>query len=105
MGVSDNEYSGNGDLTYDEAKSHFTAWALMKSPLLVGTDVGIARIRSSWNLLLRVLFQLYQLSRVTHETLEILMNREIITINQDPVVGTSISPFRWGLNVSVQSCR
>ncbi|KAI0934485.1 hypothetical protein AcW1_005995 [Taiwanofungus camphoratus] len=67
---------GNGDLTYDEAKSHFTAWALMKSPLLVGTD----------------------LSRVTHETLEILMNRGIITINQDPVVGTSISPFRWGLN-------
>lgn len=27
--------SGNGGLTYDEAKSHFTAWALMKSPLLV----------------------------------------------------------------------
>ena len=26
---------GNGGLTYDESKSHFTAWALMKSPLLV----------------------------------------------------------------------
>ncbi|KAJ7242413.1 glycoside hydrolase superfamily [Mycena rebaudengoi] len=26
---------GNGGLTFDESKSHFTAWALMKSPLLV----------------------------------------------------------------------
>lgn len=33
--------SGNGDLTYDEQKSHFTAWALMKSPLLIGTDVSL----------------------------------------------------------------
>jgi hypothetical protein len=32
--------SGNGPLTYEEAKSHFTAWALMKSPLLIGTDVS-----------------------------------------------------------------
>ena len=33
-------FSGNGDLTFDEAKTHFTAWALMKSPLLIGTDVS-----------------------------------------------------------------
>ncbi|KAJ3514918.1 hypothetical protein NMY22_g14592 [Coprinellus aureogranulatus] len=32
------------------------------------------------------------------ETLEILMNREIIAINQDPVVGTGVTPFRWGIN-------
>ena len=31
---------GNGDLTYDEAKTHFTAWALMKAPLLIGTNVS-----------------------------------------------------------------
>ncbi|GLB45186.1 putative alpha galactosidase A [Lyophyllum shimeji] len=67
---------GNGDLTYDEAKSHFTAWALMKSPLLISTD----------------------LSKISKETLEILTNREIIAINQDPVVGTAITPFRWGVN-------
>ncbi|KAI0035971.1 glycoside hydrolase family 27 protein [Vararia minispora EC-137] len=68
---------GNGNsMTYDEEKSHFTAWALMKSPLLIGTD----------------------LRTVTNETLEILSNEEIIAINQDPVVGTSISPFRWGIN-------
>lgn len=27
--------SGNGDLTIDEAKTHFTAWALLKSPLVI----------------------------------------------------------------------
>jgi alpha-galactosidase len=40
-----------------------------------------------------------QLATVTNETLEILMNEEIIAINQDSVVGTSVSPFRWGVNV------
>lgn len=37
---------GNGNLTYDEAKTHFTAWALMKAPLLIGTDVSYAYIVS-----------------------------------------------------------
>ncbi|KAJ7060900.1 glycoside hydrolase superfamily [Mycena amicta] len=63
---------GNGGLTFDEAKSHFTAWALMKSPLL--------------------------LTRITPDILGILTNKEILAINQDPVVGKSISPFRWGIN-------
>ncbi|KAG6848836.1 hypothetical protein H0H93_013595 [Arthromyces matolae] len=67
---------GNGQLSYDEAKSHFTAWALMKSPLLISTN----------------------LASVSQQTLEILKNKEIIAINQDPVVGTSIIPFRWGIN-------
>ncbi|KAL4254590.1 Alpha-galactosidase [Abortiporus biennis] len=67
---------GNGNLTYEESKSHFTAWALMKSPLFIGTN----------------------LSAITPETLSILKNKEILAINQDPVVGTSISPFRWGIN-------
>ncbi|KIK46595.1 glycoside hydrolase family 27 protein [Suillus luteus UH-Slu-Lm8-n1] len=67
---------GNGPLTYEEAKSHFTAWALLKSPLLIGTHLASA----------------------TKETIEILTNPEIIAIHQDSVVGTSISPFRWGIN-------
>ncbi|KAF8623186.1 hypothetical protein AX17_007511 [Amanita inopinata Kibby_2008] len=67
---------GNGDLTYEESKSHFTAWALMKSPLLIGTD----------------------LSRISKESLEIMSNTELIAINQDSVIGTSITPFRWGMN-------
>lgn len=40
-----------------------------------------------------------QLSIVTNETLSIIGNKEIIAINQDNVVGTAISPFRWGINV------
>ncbi|KAJ3537083.1 hypothetical protein NM688_g6738 [Phlebia brevispora] len=67
---------GNVGLSYDEAKSHFTAWALMKSPLLIGTN----------------------LSAITPDILDILTNKEILAINQDPVVGTSVSPFRWGIN-------
>ncbi|VDC05669.1 unnamed protein product [Peniophora sp. CBMAI 1063] len=67
---------GNGGLTYDEAKSHFTAWALLKSPLLIGTN----------------------LSAITDDVLDILTNREILAINQDPVIGTSLSPFSWGIN-------
>ncbi|KAF7312760.1 Alpha-galactosidase [Mycena indigotica] len=67
---------GNGDLTYEEAKTHFTVWALLKSPLLIGTH----------------------LADISDETLSILKNEEIIAINQDPVVGTALVPFRWGLN-------
>ncbi|KAI5997493.1 glycoside hydrolase family 27 protein [Pisolithus albus] len=67
---------GNGNLTYEESKTHFTAWALMKSPLLIGTDLEVA----------------------SNQTIEILTNREIISINQDPVVGTGVTPFRWGIN-------
>ncbi|KAI0725088.1 glycoside hydrolase superfamily [Fomitopsis betulina] len=67
---------GNGNLTYEETKSHFTAWALLKSPLLIGTN----------------------LSSASPETIDILRNVEILSINQDPVVGLSISPFRWGIN-------
>ncbi|KAJ4492091.1 glycoside hydrolase [Lentinula edodes] len=72
---------GNGGLTFDEAKSHFTAWALMKSPLLVGASaIGT------------------NLSAITPDILGILTNTEILAINQDSVVGKSISPFRWGIN-------
>lgn len=27
--------SGNEGMTFEESKSHFTAWALMKSPLVI----------------------------------------------------------------------
>jgi len=67
---------GNGGLTFEEAKSHFTAWALSKSPLLIGTN----------------------LSAITPDILSILKNEEIIAINQDPAVGTAVTPFRWGIN-------
>ncbi|GJJ15332.1 hypothetical protein Clacol_009608 [Clathrus columnatus] len=74
---------GNGGLTFEESnlrvdhtiRSHFTAWALSKSPLLIGTN----------------------LSAVTPDIVSILKNEEIIAINQDPEFGTSVTPFRWGI--------
>jgi alpha-galactosidase len=65
-----------GNLTYEETKAHFTAWAFLKSPLIIGTDLTTA----------------------SNETLQILGNLDVIKINQDPNVGASISPFRWGSN-------
>ncbi|XP_075670612.1 alpha-galactosidase 3 isoform X1 [Castanea sativa] len=52
---------GNGGMTYQEYRAHFSIWALMKAPLLVGCDVR----------------------NMTAETYEILTNREIIAVNQD----------------------
>ncbi|SPO04604.1 related to Probable alpha-galactosidase B [Cephalotrichum gorgonifer] len=65
-----------GNLTFDEAKSHFTAWALLKSPLLIGSD----------------------LTNATDETASILGNTDILRIHQDPEVGEAVTPFRWGTN-------
>ncbi|ONK73723.1 uncharacterized protein A4U43_C04F34590 [Asparagus officinalis] len=52
---------GNGGMTTEEYRSHFSIWALAKAPLLIGCD-----IRSMDN--------------VTHE---ILSNSEVIAVNQD----------------------
>ncbi|KAK7350818.1 hypothetical protein VNO77_09802 [Canavalia gladiata] len=52
---------GNGGMTYQEYRAHFSIWALAKSPLLIGCDVR----------------------NMTTETLEILSNKEVIAINQD----------------------
>ncbi|PBK67780.1 glycoside hydrolase family 27 protein [Armillaria solidipes] len=74
---------GNKGLSYEESKTHFTVWALMKSPLLI--VVRLIRFR-------------YELKSISNQTLEILKNEEIIAINQDSVVGTGVIPFRWGYN-------
>ncbi|KAF9533975.1 glycoside hydrolase [Crepidotus variabilis] len=65
---------GNSGLSIDEQKTHFTAWALTKSPLLIGTD----------------------LTKINSDSLNILKNKELIDINQDNQIGTSISPLHWG---------
>ncbi|KFY31763.1 hypothetical protein V493_00845 [Pseudogymnoascus sp. VKM F-4281 (FW-2241)] len=64
-----------GDLTVAEQRTHFTAWALLKSHLLIGTD----------------------LRNATKDAIEILGNKELIAINQDPHEGKAIAPFRIGL--------
>jgi alpha-galactosidase len=52
---------GNGGMTFDEYKTHFTLWSLMKAPLLVGTDV----------------------TKMSAETVYILTAPEVIQVSQD----------------------
>eukprot|EP00808_Paulinella_micropora_P030624 g21985.t1 len=52
---------GNGGLTHDEEVAHFSLWALVKAPLLIGCDV----------------------TRLSKDTLSILSNKDVIAINQD----------------------
>ncbi|KAI5670392.1 hypothetical protein M9H77_10756 [Catharanthus roseus] len=54
---------GNGGMTFQEYRSHFSIWALMKAPLLIGCDVR----------------------NMTAETFAILSNPEVIAVNQDPL--------------------
>ncbi|KAK9665972.1 hypothetical protein RND81_14G150300 [Saponaria officinalis] len=54
---------GNGGMTKAEYRSHFSIWALVKAPLLIGCD----------------------LRSISQETLELLSNKEVIAVNQDVV--------------------
>lgn len=51
-------------MTYDEDKTHFSMWSMMCSPLLLGND----------------------LTKMSDSTLQIITNKEIIALNQDPLV-------------------
>jgi alpha-galactosidase len=54
---------GNGGMTDTEYRTHFSLWAMMNAPLLIGTD----------------------LRKATPETMEILLNKEVIALDQDPL--------------------
>jgi alpha-galactosidase len=54
---------GNGGMTTTEYRSHFSLWCLMAAPLMAGND-----IRS-----------------MTGETRDILTNKEVIAVDQDPL--------------------
>ncbi|PON87761.1 Glycoside hydrolase [Trema orientale] len=54
---------GNGGMTKDEYIVHFSLWAISKAPLLIGCDVR----------------------NVTKDTMEIIANKEVIAVNQDPL--------------------
>jgi alpha-galactosidase len=55
---------GNGGMTDTEYRSHFSLWSIMAAPLLIGSD-----LRKS----------------ATPETMRILLNREVIAVDQDPL--------------------
>ena len=54
---------GNGGMTRDEYKAHFTLWAIMAAPLMAGND----------------------LRAMSEETRSILLNAEVIAVDQDPL--------------------
>ncbi len=64
---------GNGHMTDEEYRTHMSLWALVAAPLLAGNDV-----RS-----------------MTAATREILLNKEVIAIDQDPL-GKQASPVKNG---------
>jgi alpha-galactosidase len=53
---------GNEGLTLTESKSHFSLWCMLAAPLMAGND----------------------LRTMSPEVVEILTNREVIAVNQDP---------------------
>ena len=55
-------------MTYEEDKAHFSMWCMMSSPLLAGND----------------------LTTMSAQTLDILTNKELIAINQDPLVQQAV---------------
>lgn len=54
---------GNGGMNDTEYRTHFSLWALAKAPLLLGMNVA----------------------NMSAATLEIISNREVIAVNQDPL--------------------
>jgi len=54
---------GNGGMNEDEYRTHFSLWAMLAAPLIMGND----------------------LTRMTPYTLDILTNREVIAVDQDPL--------------------
>ena len=60
-GKGGNEYISAGGCTDEEYQTHFSLWAMMNSPLMIGCDVR----------------------NLSEETKKILLNQDIIAINQD----------------------
>jgi alpha-galactosidase len=54
---------GNGGMTAAEYRTHFSLWAMLAAPLIAGND----------------------LRDMTEETKQILMNKEVIAVDQDPL--------------------
>ncbi len=61
---------GNGNLTYDENKSHFTLWCMMAAPLILGNDV-------------RKFIKTDGSVDADNPTYKILTNKNLIAVNQD----------------------
>jgi len=64
---------GNSGMTFDEQATHFAAWAMLKSALMVSTDVAA----------------------LSNELVAVLQNKDLIAINQDSAVKPVTLRQRW----------
>lgn len=69
---------GNGGLTVNEGRAHFSMWCMLAAPLIAGND----------------------LTSMSEETLEILTNTDAIAINQDAL---GIQGFKFAAKDSVET--
>ncbi|MFI5231023.1 MAG: glycoside hydrolase family 27 protein [Gemmatimonadales bacterium] len=58
---------GNGGMTRDEYRAHFSLWAMMAAPLMAGNDVRT----------------MLDSTRLAASTRDILLNRDVIAVDQD----------------------
>ncbi|CAA9964044.1 Alpha-galactosidase [Pyrenophora teres f. maculata] len=64
---------GNSGMTFDEQATHFAAWAMLKSALMISTDVP----------------------NLSNELVAVLQNKDLIAINQDSAVKPVTLRQRW----------
>lgn len=62
---------GNGSLTYEENRSHFSLWCMMNAPLILGNDIRKFILEG-------------EVDR-DNKVYQILTNKNMIAINQDPL--------------------
>ncbi len=74
---------GNGKLTYEENKSHFTLWSMMAAPLILGNDI-------------RTFIKEDGTVDKDNKVLQILTNKDVIAVNQDKL-GIQCKRIKSGL--------
>lgn len=74
---------GNGNLTHEENKSHFSLWCMMNAPLILGNDVR-KFIKEDGSV------------DIENKVYQILTNKKMIAINQDPL-GVQCRRIKSGL--------
>ena len=74
---------GNGDLTHEENKSHFSLWCMMNAPLILGNDV-------------RKFIKADGTVDTDSIVYQILTNKKMIAINQDPL-GVQCRRIKMGI--------
>jgi len=68
---------GNGGMTVNEDRAHFSIWAMLNSPLIAGNDIR----------------------NMSKETTAILTNKAVIALNQDPL---GVQAFRYAARDGVE---